>query len=74
MKIKRKHARSTENFNRYRFYAEKAAKEEQAGNYEEAATHWDLAGLSANEGNKAWAIHRRDFCEHMLKRPFSTVE
>lgn len=70
MKTKRKHARSSENFNRYLFYAEKAAKEEQTGNYEEAATHWDLAGLSASENNKGWALNRRDFCERMIKRPF----
>lgn len=70
MKTKRPHAKSMENFNRYRFYAEKAAKEEQAGDYEEAATHWDLARLSANETNKIWAENRKDFCERMKIKPF----
>lgn len=70
MKTKRPHAKSVENFNRYRFYAEKAAKEEQAGDYEEAATHWDLASLSANETNKVWAENRKAFCERMKRKPF----
>ena len=70
MKTKRPHAKSVENFNRYRFYAGKAAKAEQAGNYEEAETNWDLAMLSASPENKEWAIRRRDFCQRMHQRPF----
>lgn len=70
MKTKRPQVKSVENFNRYRFYAEKAVKEEQASDYEEAATHWDLASLSANETNKIWAENRKDFCERMKRKPF----
>lgn len=70
MKTKQPHAKSVENFNRYRFYAEKAAKEEQAGDYQDAITHWQLASLSANETNKIWAENRKDFCERMKRKPF----
>lgn len=70
METKHKKGRSVANFNRYRYYADKAVKEECAGEYEEAATHWELAALSANEKNKEWAIRRRDFCQRMHQRPF----
>lgn len=75
MKTKHKETgRSVANFNRYRYYAEKAAKAERAGDYEDAISYWELAALSANEQNKAWAISRKEFCERMKDRPFLTEE
>ena len=52
MKTKRPQVESVENFNRYRFYAERAAKAEQTGDYKDAIVHWQLASLSANEPTK----------------------
>ncbi len=74
MKTKHKTGRSVANFNRYRYYAEKAAKAEQTGDYEEAISYWELAALSANEQNKEWAISRKEFCKRMFERPFNAEE
>ena len=70
MKAKHKAGKSVLNFNRYQYYAAKAAKDEQAGDYEDAISHWALAALSANETNKVWAVSRKKFCERMQQRSF----
>lgn len=74
MKTKHKTGHSVESFNRYRYYAEKAAKAERTGDYKEAISHWELAALSANEQNKKWAVARKAFCERMDFHPFSRGE
>lgn len=74
MKSKHRTGRSVENFNRYRYYAEKAVEAERSGDYEEAISYWELAALSANEQNKAWAVSRKEFCKRMHERPFVTEE
>lgn len=74
MKTKHKTGRSVANFNRYLYYAEKAVNAEHTSNYEEAASYWGLAALSANEQNKAWAVSRQKFCKRMFERPFNTEE
>lgn len=50
-------------FDRFRYYAEKAAEAERKGNYIEAQDHWEVAKLSAKStANLGWAEQRAEFC------------
>ncbi len=60
-------------FNRYKHYAEKAARIERAGNYPEAVKLWETAMLNANDKQKKqyeWAKASADFCRRMILKPF----
>lgn len=58
-------------FNRYHYYAEKAAEAERNGNYKEAQEYWEVAKLSAKTtANCDWAEQRAAFCKRVKKKPF----
>ncbi|AGQ39526.1 TPA: ANR family transcriptional regulator [Mannheimia haemolytica] len=58
-------------FDRFRYYAEKAAEAERKGNYIEAQDHWEVAKLSAKStANLGWAEQRAEFCKRMHNKPF----
>lgn len=49
--------------------AHTAAKHEQHKRWKRAAEAWDLAYRHAgiHGKNGTWAMHRKEFCEHMLR-------
>lgn len=66
-----KTAEKATKFDRFRYYAEKAADAERKGNYEEAKDYWAIAKLSAKKtANRDWAEKRAEFCKRMHQRPF----
>ncbi|QLB14035.1 hypothetical protein A6B39_00510 [Mannheimia granulomatis] len=66
-----KTAEKATKFDRFQYYAEKAAEAERNSNYEEAKDNWDIAKLSAKStANKGWAEQRAEFCNRMHNKPF----
>lgn len=58
-------------FDRFKYYSEQAAKSEKEGDYATAYAHWQVAALSAyRQANREWCQNRAIFCERVARKPF----
>lgn len=58
-------------FNRFKYYSERAAKSERAGELQDAKEQWAIAEMNATKAhNKEWCKFRAKFCERLLRKPF----
>ncbi|PJG83790.1 ANR family transcriptional regulator [Caviibacterium pharyngocola] len=59
------------NFNRFKYYSEQAAKNERCGELQDAKEQWAIAELNApGVKNREWCKYRAKFCERVLSKPF----